>query len=271
MTARMALVTGANRGYGAYVARHLAQAGFTVAALGRNEAQTRAIADELGGVALIADTLELAAVEDAVGKCVAERGAFEVLVNNAGVGGTFATAWEAEPEDWWHTVEVNVRGSHNVTRTVVPAMLAAGRGRVINVVSHAGTARWPYGSAYVVSKAALIKYGENLAAEVRRAGVVVLNYNPGILDVGLTQTLFESSPEEGSLDAMVADWFHREIEGGRGVDADASAATLVRLARGEADALTGRYITAYDDLDALIARGDDISRSNAHTLGLIEG
>lgn len=266
---RIALVTGANRGYGSYVARHLTGAGFTVAALGRDEEATTAIADELSGLALIADLRDRDAVDDAIGSCIAQHGSFDVVVNNAGVGGTFATAWEAEPDDWWHTVEVNLRGTHNVTRAVVPGMVAAGRGRIVNVVSHAGTARWPYASAYVVSKAGLIKYGENLAAEVRRTGVVVFNYNPGILDVGLTRTLFNSTPAAGSLDALVAEWFHEQIDTGNGVDADLSAATLTRLAAGDADVLSGRYITAYDDLDALIARGAEIASSNAYTLGLI--
>ncbi|MEY2469747.1 MAG: 2-hydroxycyclohexanecarboxyl-CoA dehydrogenase, partial [Actinomycetota bacterium] len=110
---------------------------------------------------------------------------------------------------------------------------------------------------------------ENLAAEVRRNGVVVFNYNPGVLDVGLTRTLFDSSPAPGSLDAKVADWFHEQIDTGNGVDPDLSAATLTRLAAGDADALSGRYLTAYDDLDALIARGPEIARSNEYTLGVV--
>ena len=270
MTARLALVTGAGRGYGAVVARHLAAAGVTVAALGRDEAAVNAIAEEVGGVALIADVLDRERVTSEVARLVADRGAPDVLVNNAGVGGAFALAWEADDDEWWRTVEVNVRGTHNVTSATVPSMIAAGAGRVINVVSHAGTARWPYGSAYVVSKAGVIKYGENLAAETRKLGLTVFNYNPGILEIGLTATLFESQPAEGTLDAMVADWFRTQIAEGRGADADASAALLTRIALGDADVLSGRYLTAYDDLDALVARSEDIARSNAYTLGLLE-
>jgi NAD(P)-dependent dehydrogenase (short-subunit alcohol dehydrogenase family) len=179
-------------------------------------------------------------------------------------------AWEVDHDAWWRTVEVNVRGVHIVTTAVVPGMVSAGAGRIINVVSHAGTARWPYSSAYVVSKAGAIKYGENLAAEVRKHGVKVFNYHPGILEIGLTEKVFETEPEPGSLEEMVFGWFKKQIADGKSVDAVVAADTLVRLALGDADFLSGRYVTAYDDLDELISRGAEIADSRLYTLGLLE-
>jgi NADP-dependent 3-hydroxy acid dehydrogenase YdfG len=270
MAAPLVLVTGAGRGYGATVARHVAAAGFHVAVLGRDAHAIGAVAEEVGGRPVVADVLDRAAVERGIAGLVADHGPISVLVNNAGLGGPLALMWEADPDEWWATFEVNVRGTHNVTTAVLPGMFAAGAGRIINIVSHAGTARWPYGSAYAISKAAVIKLGENLAAEVRRHGVVVLNYHPGILEIGLTQTHFESAPEPGTTEAMVADWFRGEIAAGRSIDADLSAERLVRLVRGDADALTGRYLTAYDDLDAILAESDEIAGSTLYTLGLLQ-
>ena len=269
MSTGIALVTGAGRGFGAVVARHLASTGITVAVLGRNKAAIHAIAEEVGGVALLADILDRDAVDAAVSSLVSDRGAPDVLVNNAGVSGRFGLAWELDRDEWWSTVEVNVRGTHNVTTAVVPHMIATEAGRIINVVSHAGTARWPYGSSYVVAKAGMIKYGENLAAEVRKHNIAVFNYHPGILEIGLTENLFTSELPEGSLDAWIAEWFRKQIADGRSVDADVAAAKLVRLAHGDADALSGRYLTAYDDLDDIFARADEIAASNALTLGLL--
>ena len=270
MDGQLALVTGAGRGYGAVLARRLAAAGMTVAILGRDAERVGAVADEIDGVALVADVCDPDAIASGVRGLTERHGSVDVLVNNAGIGGPLGLAWEVDADDWWRTLEVNLRGAHTVTSAVLPGMVARGSGRVINVVSHAGTARWPYGSAYAVSKAALIKLGENLAAEVRRHGVVVLNYHPGILEIGLTDTLFAAAPPPGSVEAMVAEWFRTQIAEGRSVDADASAEQLVRLARGDADALSGRYLTAYDDLDAILARADEIAGSTAYTLGLIE-
>ena len=270
MADRLALVTGGGRGYGAVIAQQLAAAGVKVAVLGRDRAAVDEVSDQVAGVPVVADILDRPGIEAAVSNLIAEHGPVTALINNAGVGGTFGLAWEVDPDDWWQTIEVNVRGTHNVTSAVLPAMVEAGGGRIISVVSHSGTARWPYGSAYAISKAALIKYGENLAAEVRKLGIVVLNYDPGILEIGLTETLFASEPAPGSLDAMVADWFREQIAAGRSVDAEVSAAGLVRLALGDADELSGRYLTAHDDLDEIVSHAPEITNSNLYTLGLLK-
>lgn len=263
------LVTGAGRGYGAVVARTLAAAGHDVAVLGRNRPDVERVASEVGGVALVADVLDEKALDSAVGALVADRGPVDALVNNAGVGGAMGLAWELGRDEWWRAMEVNVRGTHNATTAVLPAMVERGTGRVVNVVSHAGVARWPYGSSYAVSKAAVIKYGENLAAELKRAGIAVINYHPGILEIGLTATLFESDPAPGTTEHMVAEWFRAQIADGRSVDAEVSAAKLARIVSGEFDALSGRYLTAYDDLDELSAKAPDVAGTDWYTLGLL--
>lgn len=265
---RLALVTGGGRGYGAVVARQLAGAGFTVAVLGRSLDAVAAVADEIGGIAIRGDVLDSEQIGDAVGSLVEEHGPVDLLVNNAGVGGTLGLAWEVDPDDWWRTFEVNVRGTHLVTRAVLPGMIERRSGRIISVASHAGVARWPFGSPYSTSKAALIKYGENLAAEVRRFGITVLSFHPGILEIGLTDTLFEAQPEPGTLEGMVADWFRQQIAEGRSIDAEVSASQLVRLAEGVADPLTGRYFTAYDDLDAIAEHAGSLTQTD-YTLGLL--
>lgn len=266
----LSLVTGGGRGYGVEIARQLAAAGHRVAVLGRSPARVEAVAEEVGGIPVVADVLDSARLDSAVADILEMHGPIDALVNNAGVGGSLGLAWQLPRDDWWQAVEVNVRGTHNATTAVLPSMIARGSGRVVNVVSHAGVARWPYGSAYAVSKAAVIKYGENLAAELRKKGVAVLNFHPGILEVGLTATLFESDPEPGTDEHMVAQWFRQQIAEGRSVDASASAAKLARLASGDFDRLSGRYLTAYDDLDEVQARIPEIVTGDLYTLGLID-
>lgn len=267
----LALVTGAGRGYGAMLARALAAAGHEVAVLGRNRSDVEAVAGEIGGVPLVADVLDEKALDAAVSALVAGHGPVDTLVNNAGVSGSFGLAWELDRDDWWRAVEVNVRGTHNATTAVLPSMLERGSGRIVNVVSHAGVARWPYGSSYAVSKAAVIKYGESLAAELKRRGVAVLNFHPGILEIGLTANLFASDPAPGTTMHMVAQWFRQQIAAGRSIDAEVSAAKLVRLASGDFDILSGRYLTAYDDLDDILRRAPEIAeRDDLYTLGLID-
>ena len=263
------LVTGAGRGYGAIVARRLAGTDCQVSVLGRESEALQKVARDTGSTLLLADVSDPVEVDEAIAGLVDPCGAPDVLVNNAGVGGPLGLAWEVDRRDWWQTLEVNLGGTHNVTSAVLPFMLERRSGRIINVVSHAGTSRWPYGSAYAVSKAAVIKYGENLAAELRKHGIVVLNFHPGILEVGLTATLFESNPASGTTEGMVANWFRQQIASGKSIDAERSAAQLTRLVLGELDVFSGRYVTAYDDFDELNDRADSL-RDADYSLGLIE-
>ena len=267
MAQQVVLVSGAARGYGEVISRQLAAEGALVGVLGRDGDRVTSVADDIGGVQLLADVLDRAAVHNAVDTLVSRAGRIDALVNNAGLGGTLGPAWEVDPDEWWRCFEVNVRGTHTVTSAVLPSMIAAESGRIVNIVSNAGVNRWPLGSAYAVSKAAAIKYGENLAVEVRRYGIVVVNFHPGILEIGLTETLFSAQPEPGTYQGRVADWFRQEIELGHSVDSDSSASMLARLALSAPATLTGRYVTAYDDLDDVIARAEN-ARPEAFTLGL---
>jgi NAD(P)-dependent dehydrogenase (short-subunit alcohol dehydrogenase family) len=201
------------------------------------------------------------AIEDSLGPV-------DVLVNNAGVGGPVGELWELDPGEWWRTVEVNLRGTFICARTMLPAMVERGRGRIVNVVSNAGAHRWPYFTAYAVSKAAAIKLTENLAAETRAHGVTVFAAHPGLVRAGLTDAALTERPRaaEGSLAERVRSWFEREMAEGRTVSADEAAAFVAVLASGRADALSGRYIAIEDDLDALIERAEEVQRDNLHAL-----
>jgi NAD(P)-dependent dehydrogenase (short-subunit alcohol dehydrogenase family) len=262
------LITGAGRGYGAIAAQKLADAGCQLSLLGRDVERLEQVAAETGGTPVVADVLDAEGIDRAIALVVADQGVPDALVNNAGVGGPLGLAWEVNRRDWWSTIEVNLGGVHIVTTAVLAFMLERQAGRIVNIVSHAGTARWPYGSAYAVSKAAVIKYGENLASEVRKRGIVVLNFHPGILEIGLTSNLFESNPDPGSVEGMVANWFREQIATGKSVDADHSAAQLTRLVLGHLDQFSGRYLTASDDFDDLLARVNDLGDTD-YTLGLL--
>lgn len=265
----LALVTGGARGYGVAVARTLAASGFRVGVLARSVSAIEPLNHEFGAIPVVADIRDREAVISGVKTLVAGHGDIEVLVNNAGVPGTLAPVWEADPDAWWEAFEVNLRGTHTVTAAVVTEMLKGfGPHRIINVVSHAGVHRWPLCSSYAVSKAALIKYGENLATELRRSRIAVLNYHPGIMDAGMTHDLLaQDDPAEGL--AMIVTWFRNALAAGNGVDPAASAATLARLASGAADCLSGCYLTAYDDLDQVLRQTEAIRTSGARTLGLL--
>jgi 3-oxoacyl-[acyl-carrier protein] reductase len=244
----VALVTGGGRGIGAGIARELASAGMRVAVTGRTAEQVEAVASEVSGLALTGDVSRTDDVQEWVERTVAELGPIDLLVANAGTGGPRVPSWEADLEQWWRTFEVNVLGVHLCCRAVVPGMLGRGSGRI--VITGSGAAYLPGSrtTAYPASKAAVWRYGESLAAELRdRVPVFVIS--PGLVRTEMTEDWF---PDD-------APWTPPEL-----------APRLVRaLASGRADALAGRYLHAeHDDVDDLIRRADEIAANDLNTIRL---
>jgi 3-oxoacyl-[acyl-carrier protein] reductase len=239
----VAFVTGGGRGIGASIARELASDGWSVVVAARTRDEIEAVAEEIGGRAIQLDVTDPGAVE----RSVAEAGDVELLVANAGIGGPDAATWEVEPKEWWRVHEVNVLGVHLCCRTVIPGMLERGSGRI--VITGSGAAYLPGSSstAYTSSKAAVCRYGETLANELR-GRIPVFVFSPGLVKTAMTAPFGDDMP-----------WTPPEL-----------APQLVRvLASGRADALAGRYIHAeHDDIEDLIRRADEIVESDLNAIRL---
>jgi acyl-CoA synthetase (AMP-forming)/AMP-acid ligase II len=257
-TEPVTLITGGSRGFGRAVALELAERGLPVAITARDAAQLAETIAELrqfrGDVlAVPADLTQPGAFQAVFNQVEAQLGTVDSLINNAGVQGPVGEQWQTDPDEWWHTITINLRAAALACAAVLPVMTRRGSGRIINIVSHAGVERWPHLSAYSVSKAALIKLTENLAAETRRYGVSVLSYHPGLLEIGLGQTQLATSAAPGSWSAKVSDWLRQQkVAGNLTLTSDAVAA-LAHLVEGKADHLSGSYLTV-DDLQAMIGQ-----------------
>jgi NAD(P)-dependent dehydrogenase (short-subunit alcohol dehydrogenase family) len=272
---RVALVTGGGRGIGRVIASSLAIAGASVAVMARTSKEvelTAALLDAAGAIAmpLTADVTDMRAVEYAVERIERWLGPIDLLVNNAGTSGPMAPLWEVDADDWMRTMDVNLRGTFVCTRVVLPSMIARRQGRIINLASRAGVHRWPLVSAYAVSKSAVIKFTENLAVETRPYGVAAFAVHPGTVSAGMTTALLNADPPTDSSAGRVANWFRQQFADGRGVPPERAGDLVLTLASGRADALSGRYVTAYDDVEELIRRADEIQRNDLRTLGLRE-
>ena len=140
LDSQVALVTGGGRGIGAGVARELAQAGMRVAVAARSAAQVEGVAEEIGGLAVVADVSEEASVARMVVDVEQALGPIDLLVNNAGVSGSVSPGpvWEEDPAEWWRVFEVNVLGAYLCCRAVLGGMASRGGGRIVNVGSGAG-------------------------------------------------------------------------------------------------------------------------------------
>jgi NAD(P)-dependent dehydrogenase (short-subunit alcohol dehydrogenase family) len=240
-----ALVTGGGRGIGARIAHELAAAGMRVAVTGRTREQVEAVAAEIGGVPLVGDVSRGEDVE----RWVAELGDVDLLVANAGIASWEQRAWEMDPAEWWHVLEVNVLGVYLCCRAVIPGMIARGRGRIVITGSGASYLPGSTNTAYAASKAAIGRFGETLAKQLEPHGIPVFVISPGLVQTDMTDKAF---PDD-------APWTPPEL-----------APRLVRaLASGRADGLSGRYIHAeHDDVDDLVARIDEVRRDDLNAIRL---
>jgi len=192
MAERVALVTGGGSGIGRGISLRLAQGRVAVAVLDVNTAgadATRETIAAAGGRAAVAtaDVADPAAVRRAVDDVHAALGPVHILVNVAGIG-AFAPLLEIRQEDWDRMIAVHLTGTFNCTRAIVPDMLAAGWGRVVNIGSVAGlNGGGPGLSHYAAAKGGIIAFTKALAHEFGPSGITVNCIAPGLIDTPMVR------------------------------------------------------------------------------------
>jgi short-subunit dehydrogenase len=183
-----ALVTGASAGIGLVVARRLAQAGANLVLAARRVELLEEAAASLRdrgaqAVAVPTDVARPDALEALVDRAIREFGTIDVLVNNAGVE-AFRRFEHLPPERIVETVTVNLTSAMLLTRLVVPHMLKAGRGHIVNMGSTAGKFGIAFGATYGATKAGLINFTQALRAEYRGRGISASAICPGFTEQG---------------------------------------------------------------------------------------
>jgi NAD(P)-dependent dehydrogenase (short-subunit alcohol dehydrogenase family) len=254
-----ALVTGGGRGIGQGIALGLAKAGHRVAITARTREQLEETIALAGGdmIAVAADVADPRAAPEMVAEVERRLGPVDLLVNNAGAGGPFGNAWEADPDEWWRCLEVNLRGPYLCCRAVLPGMIARGSGRIVNVVSGAGCQAYPNMSAYVASKTALIRFSEQLALEAGPRGICVFAMRPGIVRTAMVEEARVALP-----------YIQKMLDDGMEVTPKEVAELVLALASGRADALNGRVFSVREDLEAMVREAGRIQREELYLLRL---
>jgi len=183
---KVAVVTGAGSGIGRAIALQLAKDGAALSVWDLNRAgaeETVAMIEKAGGRAIVC-AMDASAEEDiaeAVARTRAELGPVTILVNNAAITG-FCAFQEIAVEMWDRMIQVNLRGPFLCTRAVLPDMLAAGWGRIVNISSSSAQAGAKGMAHYAASKGGVIGFTKGLAIELAARGITVNNIPPGFVD-----------------------------------------------------------------------------------------
>ncbi len=171
------------------------------------------------------------AVERAVLTVQHELGPIDFLVNAAGLCWPIGPFCESDPTEWWETLEVNLRGPALFSRAVLPGMIYRREGRIINT-----------------SKTALVRFTEILAAEVRGHGVSAFCISPGTVRTSMAERSLNAAEGKRWIPCF-SQIFEQKLD----VRMERPAGLILDLAAGKADGLSGRFLSVFDDLDALLA------------------
>ena len=191
---RIAVVTGGAAGIGYAIAERMAASGARVALWDRDADGAEAARAALGAAAAhaadIADPDSIAAARDAA---LREFGKIDILVNNAGINGNNHKIWETPIDEWRRVVEVDLNGVFYCCRAVVPHMIAAGYGRVVNIASIAGKEGNPNHGHYSAAKAGVIGFTKSLGKETVGTGVIANCIAPAAVETAILQ---DNTPDQ---------------------------------------------------------------------------
>jgi NAD(P)-dependent dehydrogenase (short-subunit alcohol dehydrogenase family) len=262
----VAVVTGAGRGIGREIALQQARSGAKVGVLARTASEideTASLIRGEGGVAisLPVDLVDRRAVEQVLDRVASELGPIDLVVNNHGSFRAFGPIWECDPDVWWQDVEINLRGSFHTCRVVAPAMLARGKGRIVNLVGGGTGNSFPNGSGYASSKAAIMRFTECLNDTTSAAGVLAFAVDPGLVRTSMTELQLISEAGRTYLPNI-----QQLFDDGVNIPPSRAATLIADIAAGRFDMLAGRLLRAVDDRELLEQQMKDIVARDARAL-----
>ena len=213
---RTAVVTGGAQGIGAAIAKRLQASGAEVAIW------------DLEGRPRV-DVADQASIDSALKRTIAELGKIDILINNAGIAGPSMPVVDYPVEQWKRVIDIDLNGPFLCCRAVVPHMVKAGYGRIVNIASIAGKEGNPNAAAYAAAKGGLIAFTKALGKELAKSGVLVNCVTPAAAQ---TAILEQVTPE-------FAQYMLSKIPMGRFVKVEEIAALVCWLASDECSFSTG--------------------------------
>jgi 3-oxoacyl-[acyl-carrier protein] reductase len=269
---RSAIITGANQGLGRALAHRFVTAGASVLLVARGAERLRQVEAELRPLAapgqvvagFAADVSRPDSCQAVIDRAWEVLPSLTALVNNAGVYGPMGPVEDNDWGAWAEAVQINLFGTVLMCRAVVPHLRGQNYGKIVNLSGGGATSPLPRMSAYAASKAAVVRFTETLAEEVRDAHIDVNAIAPGALNTRLLDQVLAAGPE-----AVGRAFYEKSLKqrDGGGVPPEKGAALAAFLASAHSDGITGRLLSAvWDDWEALPGRQQRLARSDIYTL-----
>ncbi len=269
---KTAVITGANQGLGLEIAKKYLEAGASVCICARDAerlARAKRYLDGFAGsrpaiLSLAADISKNDDVTAVVNKTKNTFGRIDILVNNAGVYGPKGTVEDVGWEDWARAMEINLYGSVLMCRAVLPDMKRQRKGKIVQLSGGGATKPLPRLSAYAVSKAAIVRFAETLAEEVREYNIDVNAIAPGALNTRMLQEVLAAGP--ANVGQTFYDQAIKQFRSG-GTPLEKGADLAVFLGSDLSDGITGKLISAvWDPWTSLAEHKDDLGKTDIYTL-----
>lgn len=269
---RAALITGANQGFGLAVASAYVQAGAHVMICARDAGKLEQARNMIAGlaspgqtvIAAQADVSDPDDVEKLVAKALSSFPRLHVLVNNAGVYGPKGAIEDVDWKAWARAIEINLLGSVMMARAVIPHFKKHAYGKIVQLSGGGATNPLPRISAYAASKAAIVRFAETLAEEVRDHHIDVNSIAPGALNTRLLDEILEAGPEK-----VGKDFYDRSLkqQANGGAPLEKGSALAVFLASSASDGITGKLLSAlWDPWEELPDHLEELRTTDIYTL-----
>ena len=269
---RIAIITGASQGLGFEIAKKYIEAGASISICARDESLLSKAKTQLQSylgpdqqiLPIRADVSKINDVESVVSLAKENFGRIDILVNNAGIYGPKGLIELVDWQDWMRAVEINLYGSILMCRAVLPHFKAQRSGKIIQLSGGGATNPLPRLSAYAVSKAAIIRFVETLAEEVREEKIDVNAIAPGALNTRLLDEVLGAGPERVGQNFYQQALKQKQTGGS---DLQKGADLTVFLGSSRSDGITGKLISAiWDPWPSLPEHLDELRSSDIYTL-----
>lgn len=270
LTGKVALVTGASQGLGLVIAKFFAKSGANLLICSRNAGEIEAARQEIETCssttvfALQADVSLERDVEKLAAMAGREFKRIDVLVCNAGVYGPKGLIDEINWSSWVEAVHINLLGTVLCCRLLLPLLRQSSRGKIVLLSGGGATRPLPRLSAYAASKAAIVRFGETLAEELKSENIDVNSVAPGALNTRMLDEVLRAGP------GIVGNDFYESAvrqQGSGGTPLHLGAELCLYLASDESNGISGKLISAvWDPWQEFNLHKDDLAKTDIYTL-----